>query len=90
MSIPISGIGSIRQTLDEYLPISPRSPESSPCIGDKGGKGTKCVTCHVCFGGTGGKDDGEDRGIAFESGEEGCDVVFTNWMLLETSFLARD
>ena len=33
----------------------------------------------------------EDRGLMFESGEEGCDVFFTNhWMLLEMTFLARD
>ena len=63
VSVPRSGIGSIWQTLDEYLPIGTRSLESSPCIGDGGGKGTLCVTCHVCFSGTGGKDDGGGRGI---------------------------
>ena len=79
------------QTLDEYLSIGIRLPESSPCIGDEGGKGTLCVTCHVCFGGTGCKDDGGCRGITFESYEDLCDVFFTNyWMLLEMSFLAMD
>ena len=90
-SIPRSGIGSIQQTLEEYLPISTRSSESSLCIGDKGDKGTICVTCHVCFGGTGGKDDVGGRDITFESRKEGCDVFFTNkLMLLEMSFLTRD
>ena len=91
MSVPISRIEAIQQTLDEYLPKGTRSPEFSLCIGEEGGKGTFCVTCCVCFSRTGGKDDGRGRGITFELSEEGCDVFFTNhWMFLEMSYLARN
>ena len=63
VSVSRSGIGSIWQRLDEYLPIGTRSLTFSPSIGDEGGKGTLCVTCHVCFGRIGGKDDGGQRHI---------------------------